>query len=280
MRRLFLFAAYDAQGIVGPSLVEYVRILSLCGDVVLVMDNEPAEGQMDSVAPYTLHCSAVRHGEYDFGSYKRAFAWAAGNSDLKDYDFVYLVNDSVYGPFRPIQNYLDRMEALQSDAFAMVLNPHRRTPHLQSWFIGLRKSIFLSGWFAEFLGGVCPLDSKEAVCVKYETGLTELLTAHGAEYDALFRFRGRTVYNRVKACWHAGMPFIKRSAFTRHGGCLGRQIHYVLSHTDEACMAAATVDDASRLLGRKEVEDLLEGTGPDMFLRYISYLSRKILHRR
>ena len=41
---------------------------------------------------------ATRHSEYDFGSYKRAYNWAQENLDTAEYEFVYLVNDSVYGP--------------------------------------------------------------------------------------------------------------------------------------------------------------------------------------
>ena len=280
VRRLFLMAAYDSQSKVGPALEAYVRELSAYGDVVAVMDNAVPEADLARLAPYVRYCGAVRHGEYDFGSYKRAFAWAEKHAGLSDYDAVYLVNDSVYGPLRPLGDSLERMEALGTGAFAMILNPHHRAPHLQSWFIGLRKEVFLADWFARFLEEVAPQESKEAVCLKYETGLTELLDRHSVTYDGLFRLRGRYFYNRVRASWRAGIPFIKKSAFTRHSGCLGRQIRYVLDHADDCAAAAAVREDAVRLLGREYVERLLGGSVLEMFLRYISYLRGKIIHRR
>lgn len=280
LRRLFLMAVYDRQGIVGQALEAYVRELSEYGDVVAVMDNTAVAGELEKLSPYVLHIDAVRHGEYDFGSYKRAFAWAAGHLSLSEYDVVYMVNDSVYGPLKPLGNYLERMEDMGTGAFAMVLNPHRCAPHLQSWFVGLRKEVFLSEWFSCFLEDVCPQESKEAVCVKYEMGLTELFRQHSVTCSALYRLRGKSFYNCVMASWKAGIPFIKKSSFTRHRGCLGRQIRRVLEHTSDKSVADAIRMDARRVMGSDYVEWLLGGTAVDMVLRYISYLSGKIIRRR
>lgn len=280
VRRLFLLAAYDSQGRVGPALETYVRELFAYGDIVAVMDNAIVPGEQDKLAPYVLHFQADRHGEYDFGSYKRAYAWAREHLSVQEYDVVYLVNDSVYGPLRPLTDYLERMEALEAGASAMVLNPHRRSPHLQSWFVGLKKDVFLSDWFSRFLEGVRPQESKKAVCVKYETGLTDLLKEHSVVFDALYRLKGKSFYNKVRSSWKAGVPFIKKSAFTRHNGCLGRQIRYVLEHSWNPDIAEAVREDASRLFGKEYVDRLLRDSGLNMFLRYISYLSGKILHRR
>lgn len=278
VRRLFLLAAYDRRGTVGPALAAYVRDLSRYGDVVAVMDNAAAPGEQDKLLPYVVHFEAERHGEYDFGSYKRGYAWAREHLPLKDYGTVYLVNDSVYGPLKPLGDFLDRMEDMGTGASAMVFNPGRRSPHLQSWFIGLRPQVFLSEWFGSFLDGVEPKESKEAVCVEYETGLTELLERHSVTFGALFRFRGKSFYNRVRYCWKKGIPFIKRSSVTRHNGCLGRQVRYVLDHAENADVAAAVKEDIVGALGREAADRLTGGSAFGMILRYISYLRAKIMH--
>ena len=275
VRRLFLIAGYDTLGQVGPALAGYVRELSEYGDTVVVMDSHADTSELEKLSPYTLYREAVRHGEYDFGSYKRAFQWAREHLDLNSYDTLYLVNDSVYGPLLPLREYLERMEALDCGASAMVLNPHRGTPHLQSWLIGLRPEVFLSEWFTAFLMNVMPLESKEEVCVRYETGLTALLAGHGIRYGALYRLRGKAVYNKVKAMWQKGIPFIKKSSFTRHGGSLGRQIRYVLQHA-EPSRADAVKADACRIFGKEYTEHLLNGSAPDMAGRYLKYLYKKI----
>ena len=146
-KRLFLFAGYDADGIIDDSLILYVGALSKLGDVVLCMDSDCNKSQVAKLKPFVLYAAAQRHGEYDFGSYKRAYVWARDNLDLSKYDFVYMVNDSVYGPLFPLKPYFEKMESQNTDAFGLVKNTKASHPHIQSWFIGMRKSVFLSQWF-------------------------------------------------------------------------------------------------------------------------------------
>ena len=154
MKRLFLFAAYEEAGVVGESLLWYLKSLSKVGDVVLVADSDIEPVQLEPLGPYCLYAQAVRHEEYDFGSYKRAYAWANANLDLSSYDYVYMVNDSVYGPLYELEDYILKMETMGVPAFSLVVNPHKRHPHMQSWFIGLDRRVFLQEWFATFLASV------------------------------------------------------------------------------------------------------------------------------
>ena len=42
----------------------------------------PCGSELEKLAPYCLYTSGIRHGEYDFGSYKRAYIWAKQNLNL------------------------------------------------------------------------------------------------------------------------------------------------------------------------------------------------------
>ena len=225
MKRLFLFAFYDPQGIVGEAALRYLEALHGCGDIVLATDCDLQPGEAEKLSPLVLSFSAERHGEYDFGSYKRAFQQA----DLTGYDVLYLVNDSVVGPVYPLEPYLQRMDALGTDAFALVLNPSRKGRHLQSWFIGLKPAVFRASWFRDFLASVTTAPDKEEVCIRYETGLARELDARSIPYAGLYELKGKTVYNAVGRLCAAGFPFMKKSAFTRHGGSLGPAVARVLA---------------------------------------------------
>ena len=276
-RRLFLLAAYDRNSQVGPALTRYAEALSRHGDVIAVMDNECSESQLERLTPYTVHTEAHRHEEYDFGSYKRAFNWAKSHLRLEDYTHLYLVNDSVYGPLRPLGDYLGRMEGNRDcGASAMVLNPHRQAPHLQSWFICLHKEVFTSQWFADFLASVKKLGSKEDVCVEYETGLTGLLSSHGIRYSALWTLKGKSIYNKVLKAYRKGLPFIKKNAFTRHSGSLGRQIRLILNDVSPD-IRETIVEDAGRTIGEQQTARLLKGGPLRMAARYICYLKGKLI---
>ena len=274
MKRLFLFALYDPQGVVGETNLRYLEALGRCGDVIVSTDCSLAPGEREKLRKLADVCPDARHGEYDFGSYKRAFAQA----DLDGYDAVYLVNDSVVGPLYPLEPYLERMEALGTDAFALVLHPSRKGRHLQSWFIGLRPAVFRAPWFRSFLDSVSVLGSKEEVCVRYETGLTQLLEAHSIRYAALYELRGKTVYNAVGRLYRKGFPFLKKSAFTRHGGSLGPAVAKVVSKAEPA-MAEAIVADMDRLYGEEYRRKFLSENRLQSAARYLRYLFRKLTGR-
>ena len=274
-RRLFLFAAYDAAGQVGASLLWYVKALSENGDVIFVADSDIDEQQISLLTPYVLHAEASRHGEYDFGSYKLAFKWAQDNCSLKSYDYLYLVNDSVYGPLYDIRSYLEKMEGLGTEAFGLVHNPHRRTPHLQSWFIGMTGLVYSSQWFSDFMYSVTAEDTKEDVCMKYENGFTELLCSHSVNTAALFYVGGKKIYNSVYKLYRKGLPFIKKAAFVRHNGCLGGKVNRILNRVDPQCRQAI-VSDASRVYGENYMKDFLTENPFVLVGRYISYLFSKI----
>ena len=270
MNRLFLFAFYDPQGIVGEAALRYLEALHPLGEVILAADCDLQPGEAEKLAPLVLSFQAARHGEYDFGSYKRAFQMA----DLSGYDVVYLVNDSVVGPVYPLGPYLERMEALGTDAIALVLHPSRHGRHLQSWFIGLKPAVFRAPWFRDFLGCVTAAGSKEEVCARYENGLTRLLEAHSVPYAGLYELRGKSVYNAVWRLCRKGFPFLKKSAFTRHGGSLGPAVAKVLAKAEPA-MKESVMTDLDRLYGEDYRRKFLSAGPLRAFGRYLGYLSRK-----
>ena len=274
MKRLFLFAFFDPQGVVGEAVLRYLEALHVLGDTVLAGDCDLQPGEGHKFAPLVVSYTASRHGEYDFGSYKRAYQQA----DLSGYDVVYLVNDSVVGPLQPLEPYLQRMEALGTDAFGFALNPSRHGRHLQSWFIGLKPSVFRASWFSEFLAGVEAVGRKEDVCIRYENGLARLLEAHSATYAGLWELRGKAVYNAVGRLSRQRFPFLKRSAFTRHGGSLGAAVAKTLAKADPV-MADAVISDLDRLYGEEYRRWFLSATPLRAFGRYLRYLSGKLTGR-
>ncbi len=275
MKRIFLFAAYDKQGVIGDALLYYLRELSLYGDIVFFTDNTLTEEEQQKLLGIVKFASGEKHGEYDFGSYKRAFIWCTTQLDIASYDYCYLLNDSVYGPFYPLASYFERMEALNKDAFSLVLNPHGRDTHLQSWFIGMNKTVFTSSWFKDFILGVRVLPNKNSVCIEYETGFSHLLTEKGITLSALYKIRGKRIYNCPKWLYKEKIPFIKKSSFTRHNGSLHKQIQYILRHCDTTICKAVEADIA-RLYGSEYLNRMLKANRVSIALRYISYIFGKI----
>ncbi len=277
-RRLFIFAAYDPannhNGVIDESLIMYVRALAALGDIVFYMDNDTTSEQLSKIRSYTMYAGANRHGEYDFGSYKRGYIWARDNNIIQNYDWVYMVNDSVYGPLRPILAILTDLESRGADATGMVLNAHKTKPHIQSWFIGIAPRVFLSEQFDAFIRGVTHQD-KGMVTWLYENGFTRMMIEHGGTYSCKFNVRGHAVYNKIKHLFNHGFPFFKKTSFIRKHGALGRQVLYVLNHIDPA-MRTAIIENAKHVYGAAHVKRFLTNNPIKIIWRNIKHTLVKI----
>ena len=119
---------------------------------------------------------------------------------------------------------------------------------------------------------------KEEVCIRYENGLARLLEAHSASYAGLWELPGKSIYNAVGRLSRQGFPFLKKSAFTRHGGSLGPAVSQALSKADPA-MREAVMADMDRLYGEEYRRSFFEAGPLRAFGRYLRYLSRKLTGR-
>jgi lipopolysaccharide biosynthesis protein len=221
VKRLFIFAGYDSDGVIDSALLHYISALSGVGDVVFCMDNAAPESELARVReiPNVLYAAAQRHAEYDFGSYKRGYAWAAQRGILDGYDWVYFANDSVYGPIKDLEPYLVGLEEKNTDITGMyyaVGGPHPN--YIQSWFFGLGKNVALADWVAEFFNNVTRQNGKEDVVAKYEIGFSTAARENncsigyfisGAENNDCMRHPLRTLQQ--------GLPFIKKNPFAIGG---------------------------------------------------------------
>jgi len=274
-KRLFLFAGFDKDGIVDDAIVYYISCLSKYGDIIVCMDNDLKKTEIQKLKPYTIHTIAQKHGEYDFGSYKRGYEYARNKDILKNYDVLYLVNDSVFGPLFDIKETLKNMASLKTDAAGIIVSKHKTHEFMESWFVQLNKKIFISSWFDEFISNVKHEDKKYIITVKYEHGLTNLIKNNGCSWDGLYKCHGRFTYNKPKQLFKMGCPFVKKASFTRHNGAAGAQIKYVLNRADKKA-SETIMKTANRIYGTAYMNQLLTSNPFKTILRNIKYLFKKI----
>lgn len=247
MKRLFLFAGYDRDGIVDDSLLWYLKSLSGLGDIVFVMDNDATDVEIEKVRqiPNVLYANAVRHGEYDFGSYKRAYIWARDNKLLEKYDWVYLVNDSVYGPLHSLEPLLLRLESNGAELTGMAEYQDCNTPtHIQSWFVGLNQKIVCTELFDSFIQSVSKENSKANIINKYEVCLSRRLLRSGFSMYAIMYNNSETkhvMYDCPTQALNSGVPFIKKRAISILEG-----LYNLYSHTDDYSVVDAIAENMAR----------------------------------
>jgi len=214
VRRVCLFAAYDADGIVDDYVVDYLRELSRFADVYYLADSDMADAELAKLADVTVGAWAKRHGEYDFGSYKR-LAEEVGWATIESYDELLLVNDSCY-LLRPLDDVFREMDERACDwwglqatkgiganrraAEALFRDPipmesvrysmidgfeddYRYDFHMASYFLAYRTPVIQDPEFRRYLGSVTAQRNKQILIQKYEIGLTRWLLQHGHSFD-------------------------------------------------------------------------------------------------
>jgi len=95
-KRISLFAGYDVDGLIDDSVILFVKELSRHSDVYFLSDSELQDGELDKLQDFVKGAWGIRHGEYDFGSYKRLACYLVGWDKIEEYDELILVNDSSY----------------------------------------------------------------------------------------------------------------------------------------------------------------------------------------
>lgn len=270
-KRIFLFAAYDSQGIIDDSLISYLRALSKLGDILFFIENPISKSDKEKLNKVSnlLYFDAKSHGEYDFGSYKRLYQWAIKKKILDKYDWVYLVNDSVYGPFSPLKPILEKMESSKADVVSMFKSVKKDQEFLQTWFLGLRKTIAMSDWFNKFINSVKKEETKGDVVKKYELGLNNLLVRYKVKtYSFMFDKKLHMTRNPLHL-FRAGIPFLKKNSVLIPHSHIGeiKRILKVLSKSDSRMI----IDNIQRLRGDMYIKHWIFG------FAFIRYLYKKVL---
>lgn len=249
-KRLFIFAGYDKDCIVDETLLHYLKSLSELGDIVFTMDNSLSDTEASKIKPIKniLSVTAVNHGEYDFGSYKRGFQYAKKNKLLDKYDWIYFVNDSVYGPLFDIKNILEDLESRGVDLIGMTDFQNKPTPlQVQSWFVGISQRVANEQFLSDFMNNVTHEVAKQLIVLKYEVGLSQMILKHGYKMSTFISGQdgehSHDMYQQPIEMLKRGIPFIKKTALEALGG-----LQFLYPYT-----AAQTVDNIYKNAVRNKI---------------------------
>lgn len=186
--RVALFVHFDGQGRVRRYVLDYLAALRAAElDIVFVTNS----GRLEPAAQAQLQqlCATVivrRNVGYDFCAMKdglQHLGLPRANTQL-----LVIANDSVYGPWRPIREVLDRIDFGRADLWGATESWQRRY-HLQSFFLVAGRAAMTSDAWRSFWQGVRPVQSKHWVVSRYEVGLTQHLLNAGLRCAALWPYQ-------------------------------------------------------------------------------------------
>jgi lipopolysaccharide biosynthesis protein len=221
MKRLAIFAHYDAQSEIKRYLTHYLEALRREVDAITFVSTSPLPAsELAKLAPYCAEILLKDNVGLDFGMWQHAFA----RTDLAAYDELVLTNSSVFGPISPLGDAFKTMQSEPVDFWGMTDNCEMSW-HLQSYFLVFHKNVFASDAWRTFWAGILPYKNKRQIVRCYEVGLSLWLTENGFRGRALVPQTSLKPHRFPRGLWkkktqsptnaytpeliQRGMPFVK-----------------------------------------------------------------------
>lgn len=219
MKRLAIFAFYNGKSLINDYVVTYLKYLKEVSDsIIFVADNEPNVKELSKIYPLVSHIESYHHGEYDFGSYKIGFKYAKEHYLLDDVDEIILCNDSCFC-VDSLKPAFDKMDTKSCDFWSMTASNEYEL-HLQSFFLVVKKNLFSSELFSNYLNNVKHLDNFLEIVKTYEIPLKKTFEQKGYKGNSFIKApeKFNPTFFPIK-CMQAKMPLVKRKIFTESHAC-------------------------------------------------------------
>jgi lipopolysaccharide biosynthesis protein len=214
-----IVASFGRRPEPATGLVELTGALVRSGFRVVIVrsspDNRPL-ADLSALHPAVGYVQRPNIG-YDFGS------WATGMflfpEELRR-DQVLLVNDSIVGPFAPLDGLLSDFAETTADVWSAT-STLQFTPHLQSFMVGYRRGVLREAPLRDFWLGLEPETSKDRIVEAHEIGLSRVFQSEG--YSATASIPSEIVVfdgeNPTISGWRQlldkGFPFVKRELIAK-----------------------------------------------------------------
>lgn len=240
-RRVLIYVVYDRRGDVEDYIEYALNSLRAQVDTVVAVVNGKLTDRGREVLERASDRVIVRENRgFDIWGYKAGLD--ALGDEVAHYDEVILANDTWYGPVRPMEPVFERMDAAELHFWGMTdhvrVEPNPFTAadylayHLQSYWLVVRKEMFLSDEWISYWRDLPAMDSYEDAVVKHEAIFTERFTGFGFIGEVAFPTLTDRIENHAVLyagqLVEAGCPTLKRRAFFQwppyldHLGVIGR----------------------------------------------------------
>ncbi len=183
--KVALFVHFDGAGQVVPAAREFIASLVESGlSVVFVTNSETIQDEAKDFLKQC--CTAIlirRNIGYDFGAWRDALdTLGLPRADTRS---IYLINDSVYGPFADLRPLLAAVDFERADIWGATESWQHRY-HLQSFFLVCGEAAIRSKAWRRFWRSVRPIPCKDWIIRHCEIGFTGAMAAGGVRCAAIF----------------------------------------------------------------------------------------------
>ncbi|WP_442575043.1 rhamnan synthesis F family protein [Microbacterium sp. F51-2R] len=225
-RRLVVYVVWDRRG----DVEEYVPY-ALAGlrehaaRILVVVNGSLSDEGRRRLEPVSDEILVRENVGFDIWAHKAALDHVGAG--ISEFDEVLLTNDTWFGPVRPYGPVFERMGERTVHFWGMtdhareVPNPFTGKGvlpyHLQSFWIAVRREMFLSEEWASYWRDLPPMKEYFDAVLTHEIRFTEHFTSRGYTALAAFPCTGYDTANpslyNAEALLHDGCPVLKRRPF-------------------------------------------------------------------
>lgn len=193
MKRICIYLTYDQQKVVDRYIGYMLKELKTCVDYLAVVCNETEviRGK-EILEEYADEIFYRENIGFDAGGFKDALFTYLGWEKILQYDELVLVNDSMFGPFRPMVDIFSEMEEKPVDFWGMAKhgaslseNGIYKPELIQSYFWVIRSRMLHSFQFKKFWNNVLYYKTLQDTVDYYEKVFTPYFSRQGYTYAAV-----------------------------------------------------------------------------------------------
>jgi GT2 family glycosyltransferase/glycosyltransferase involved in cell wall biosynthesis len=210
-REIAIFATYSPDGWLKPHVLHYIECLRREGlAVVVIVNTDEAWKCGNADLPSRVDGLFIRQNKgYDFGAWAHVLQLHQG---IADATILYLINDSMIGPFdrTAFSNLMRRVRTSKADVIGLIDSVQFKW-HLQSFFLAFKRRAVHSPAFLRFFDEVVCYDDKWDTISAYELRLAAVLKRAGLRCESLFHALdgGDTALLHSRELIGLGFPFLK-----------------------------------------------------------------------
>ncbi len=213
--RVAVVSSWSPTNVMSRSFSEYLKMLTEGDYVPFVVSTTISRDPLEWPFGLPENAVVVRRDNigYDFGSYAAALNAAPL---LRDIDHLLLTNDSMVGPFAPINEILGTAESSNADICGLT-ESLQYVHHPQSFFLMFRKGVLTEEPMRRFFDEVRQQGEKVEIIQAYELGLSRHCAHEGYSWESVVGSHRTSVgaENPTLYGWEslldAGVPFVKRN---------------------------------------------------------------------
>lgn len=213
--RLAVVSSWTPTPVMSRSLSKYLKELDRLGYRILVVSTTAGSEELawpHGIPEGTLVTRRENIG-YDFGSWAAALHFVP---QIRNARHALLTNDSMVGPFAPIDNLLEAAENSGADVFGLT-ESFQIIHHPQSFFLMFNHGVLAEKPWVEFFNEVRPQEEKVTIIQAYELGLSRYCARQGYSWETYVTAyetrsgRENPTLNGWRGILDAGVPFVKRN---------------------------------------------------------------------